>query len=142
MIPILRSASAGTLESSDVYVEIAPAENGITIDLNSVVQAQFGDEILAVVREVLSECGVENARVSVQDRGALRDMILHTDSYYIGCDYTGFELLDDLYRRYIPIEGVDFTLNTMWVKRIGHTLTQPEQDFLTVLEEAFAGLPR
>ena len=71
MNPILRSASAGTLESSDVYVEIAPAASGIEIDLNSVVQAQFGDEILAVVREVLSECGVENARVSIQDRGAL-----------------------------------------------------------------------
>ena len=71
MIPILRSASAGTLESSDVYVEIAPAKNGITIDLNSVVQAQFGDEILSVVREVLNECGVENAHVTVQDRGAL-----------------------------------------------------------------------
>ena len=71
MNPILRSASAGTLESSDVFVEIAPAENGIEIDLNSVVQAQFGEEILAVVREVLADCGVENARVSVQDRGAL-----------------------------------------------------------------------
>lgn len=71
MNPILRSASAGTLESSDVFVEIAPAENGIEIDLNSVVQAQFGDDILAVVREVLADCGVENARVSVQDRGAL-----------------------------------------------------------------------
>ena len=71
MNPILRSASAGTLESSDVFVEIAPAENGIEIDLNSVVQAQFGDDILAVVREVLSECGVEKARLTIQDRGAL-----------------------------------------------------------------------
>ena len=71
MNPILRSASAGTLESSDVYVEIAPAESGIEIDLNSVVQAQFGEEILAVVREVLSECGVENASLRIQDRGAL-----------------------------------------------------------------------
>jgi citrate lyase subunit gamma (acyl carrier protein) len=71
MNPILRSASAGTLESSDVFVEIAPADNGIEIDLNSVVQAQFGDDILAVVREVLSECGVENARLTIQDRGAL-----------------------------------------------------------------------
>ena len=71
MNPILRSASAGTLESSDVFVEIAPAENGIEIDLNSVVQALFGDEILAVVLEVLADCGVENAHVSVQDRGAL-----------------------------------------------------------------------
>ena len=71
MKPILYSASAGTLESSDVYVELAPAENGIEIDLNSVVQAQFGEDILRVVREVLADCGVENARVSVQDRGAL-----------------------------------------------------------------------
>lgn len=71
MNPILRSASAGTLESSDVFVEIAPAENGIEIDLNSVVQTQFGDQILAVIREVLADCGVENAHVTVQDRGAL-----------------------------------------------------------------------
>lgn len=71
MNPILYPASAGTLESSDVFVEIAPAENGIEIDLNSVVQAQFGEEILAVVREVLDECGVENASLRIQDRGAL-----------------------------------------------------------------------
>ena len=71
MNPIIRPAAAGTLESSDVYVEISPAEKGIEIDLDSVVQAQFGEEILAVVREVLAECGVENAHVSVQDRGAL-----------------------------------------------------------------------
>ena len=71
MNPILRCASAGTLESSDVYVEIAPAANGIEIDLNSVVQAQFGEDILAVVRDVLSECGVDNAKLTIQDRGAL-----------------------------------------------------------------------
>ena len=71
MNPILYPASAGTLESSDVFVEITPAENGIEIDLNSVVQAQFGEEILAVVREVLTECGVENASLRIQDRGAL-----------------------------------------------------------------------
>ena len=71
MKPILYSASAGTLESSDVYVEIAPAESGIEIDLNSVVQAQFGETILAIVREVLDECGVDKAKLTIQDRGAL-----------------------------------------------------------------------
>ena len=84
----------------------------------------------------------QKKRIVIQDRGALRDIILHTDSYYIGCDYTGFALLDDHHRRYIPIQGVDFTLNTMWVKRVGHALSQPELDFLKVLEEAFAGMPR
>ena len=71
MKPILYSASAGTLESSDVYVEIVPAESGIEIDLNSVVQAQFGEDILAVVREVLDQCGVDKAKLTIQDRGAL-----------------------------------------------------------------------
>lgn len=71
MKPILYSASAGTLESSDVYVEITPAESGIEIDLNSVVQAQFGENILAVVREVLDQCGVDKAKLTIQDRGAL-----------------------------------------------------------------------
>lgn len=81
-------------------------------------------------------------RIVIQDRGALRDMILHTDSYFIGCDYGNMEMLDDLHRCYIPIEGITFTLNTMWVKRKSHVLSQPEQDFLTVLEQAFSGMPR
>ena len=51
---ITKCASAGTMESSDVYVEIEPAENGITLDLQSVVQAQYGDAILAAVRDVLA----------------------------------------------------------------------------------------
>lgn len=84
----------------------------------------------------------QKKRIVIQDRGALRDMLLYTDSYYIGCDYTDVELLDDLQRCYIPIAGVAFTLNTMWVKRTDHALTKPEQDFLAVLEEAFADLPR
>ena len=71
MVDIIRSASAGTMESSDVYVEIEPAENGLEIHLESVVKGQFGDAIQSVVKEVLTQCGVEKARVSVNDRGAL-----------------------------------------------------------------------
>ena len=40
------------------------------------------------------------------------------------------------------IQGVEFTLNTMWVKHMGHGLTQAEKCFLEVLDEAFAGVPR
>lgn len=71
MTEIVRAASAGTLESSDVFVEIEPAEQGIEIRLESVVKGQFGSAIEAVVREVLAQEGVENASVSVADRGAL-----------------------------------------------------------------------
>lgn len=67
---IQKSASAGTMESSDVYVQIEPAEI-LEIQLESVVYAQFGDSIRAVVDEVLKEQGVEKASVRVIDRGAL-----------------------------------------------------------------------
>ena len=67
---IVKNATAGTMESSDVLVQIAPGE-GLAIDLESVVQAQFGDEIQRVVKEVLQEQGVKDASVRVIDRGAL-----------------------------------------------------------------------
>ncbi|MBE6544462.1 MAG: citrate lyase acyl carrier protein [Ruminococcaceae bacterium] len=68
---ILKQASAGTMESSDVYVEIESNEDGLEIHIESVVEKQFGDRIEATVREVLADCNVTNACVRVVDRGAL-----------------------------------------------------------------------
>ena len=67
---LIKSAVAGTMESSDAYVEIEPAE-GLQIQLESVVAQQFGDAIREVVKAVLTEQGVENAKIRVVDRGAL-----------------------------------------------------------------------
>ena len=74
MKDIVKKAWAGTLESSDAYVEVEPAE-ALEIELQSVVLAQFGDAIEQAVRAVLAECGVEKARVKVMDRGALECVI-------------------------------------------------------------------
>lgn len=71
---IKKCAAAGTMESSDAYVEIEPGE-GIDIRLESAVLAQFGDAILDVVREVLQDNGVENATLRIIDRGALECVI-------------------------------------------------------------------
>ena len=71
---ILKSASAGTLESSDAYVQIEPAA-GLDIQVESVVYNQFGDAIREVVAEVLREQGVEKAAVRIVDRGALECVI-------------------------------------------------------------------
>lgn len=68
---IIRAASAGTLESSDAYVEIEPGTEGIQLQLESVVMDQFGDAIRETVQQVLQEQGVENANVHLVDRGAL-----------------------------------------------------------------------
>ena len=72
---IKKRASAGTMESSDAYVEIEPAAEGLSIQLESVVEPQFGDSIRAAVREVLSDAGVEKASIRIVDRGALECVI-------------------------------------------------------------------
>lgn len=71
MSDIMKRANAGTLESSDVYVELEPNEEGVVIDIESVVLKQYGDDIRRVVSEVIEAQGVKNARVSIVDRGAL-----------------------------------------------------------------------
>ena len=71
MSKILHSAQAGTLESSDVFVSLEPCEQGVEIDIDSVAIKQFGDDILRVVKEVLHEQEITDAKVSIVDRGAL-----------------------------------------------------------------------
>ncbi|HBU7563890.1 TPA: citrate lyase acyl carrier protein [Enterobacter cloacae] len=69
---IVKDALAGTLESSDVMIRIGPAgEPGIQLELESLVKQQFGDAIERVVLETLATMGVTQARVSVDDKGAL-----------------------------------------------------------------------
>ncbi|MEG0372075.1 MAG: citrate lyase acyl carrier protein [Clostridium sp.] len=69
---ILKPAKAGTMESNDVYVMIMPnPDGGIELELESIVMKQFGKEIERVIRTSLSELGVENAVLKVQDKGAL-----------------------------------------------------------------------
>lgn len=68
---IVKPAAAGTMESSDVYVEVEPGTQGLQLSLESVVSQQFGDAILATAREVFRENGVDNAVVRIVDRGAL-----------------------------------------------------------------------
>ena len=71
MADIIKIAIAGTDEKSDVVVTVEPNENGLQIQIKSVVMNQFGEAIEASVREVLADMGVKNAVVTVADRGAL-----------------------------------------------------------------------
>ena len=66
-----KRAFAGTMESSDAYVELEPCESGIVLHVESVVEEQFGDAIRASVLAVLSENDISAARVRVVDKGAL-----------------------------------------------------------------------
>ncbi len=68
---ILKAAMAGTLESSDAQVMVEPGDDGIELMLESSVMNQYGRQIKATVLETLERLGVENARVSIVDKGAL-----------------------------------------------------------------------
>ncbi|MCI9475122.1 citrate lyase acyl carrier protein [Anaerovoracaceae bacterium 41-7] len=70
---IKTNACAGTLESSDIYVEIAPlpSGSGVVLSVTSVVYEQFGAEIEAVIRQTLEELGETDVKVTASDRGAV-----------------------------------------------------------------------
>lgn len=68
---IKKIAVAGTLESNDIYVQVEPNENGINLELESIVYNQFGEEIERTVREVLDDFDVKNITIRLKDRGAV-----------------------------------------------------------------------
>ena len=68
---ILKNAVAGTLESSDLFVEIEPDENNLTLEIDSVVANQHMDAIRAAVLETLKEFEVSSGKIFIKDKGAL-----------------------------------------------------------------------
>lgn len=67
---ILKTAAAGTLESSDCLVTVEPGQ-GIHLELNSSVINQYGRQIKATILETLDRLEVRDANVTVVDKGAL-----------------------------------------------------------------------
>ncbi|WLI76740.1 citrate lyase acyl carrier protein [Kosakonia sp. H02] len=68
---IVREALAGTLESSDLMVKIAPAESELEVVVHSEVIKQFGDQIRKVVNETLRAMEVRQGLIIIEDKGAL-----------------------------------------------------------------------
>ena len=66
----ITNAVAGTLESGDIMIQIAPGD-GLQVELQSSVAAQFGRQIKAVITETLTGFGIDNAYVKATDKGAL-----------------------------------------------------------------------
>ena len=66
----MKDAIAGTLESGDIMINIGPG-NGLEIELQSSVEAQFGRQIRELIKDTLEGLGVKDARVKAIDKGAL-----------------------------------------------------------------------
>lgn len=68
---IVREALAGTMESSDLMVKIAPAEGELDVVVHSEVIKQFGDQIRKVVNETLRAMEIRQGLIIIEDKGAL-----------------------------------------------------------------------
>ncbi|AFR03164.1 citrate lyase acyl carrier protein [Pectobacterium carotovorum subsp. carotovorum] len=68
---IVKEFLAGTFESSDLLVKVAPADGKLTVVINSEVMKQFGHQIKQVVNDTLKELGVQEGTIIVDDKGAL-----------------------------------------------------------------------
>ena len=65
-------AKSGTLESNDIMIMVGPSENGkINIEVNSIVEKQFGDEIRNTIKETLEKLNVTSVNLKAEDKGAL-----------------------------------------------------------------------
>jgi citrate lyase subunit gamma (acyl carrier protein) len=70
-VEILQNSLAGTMESSDIMINLSPGSSGIEIELQSIVEKQFGQEIRRAITETLDSLQVKNVRVQAVDKGAL-----------------------------------------------------------------------
>jgi citrate lyase subunit gamma (acyl carrier protein) len=67
---ITSKATAGTMQSSDLVVQVEPADR-VEIQIESTVKKQFEHLIRAQIERTLARNDVTRVRVKVSDRGAL-----------------------------------------------------------------------
>jgi citrate lyase subunit gamma (acyl carrier protein) len=67
---IKRKATAGTMQSSDLMVQITPSDR-LEIEIDSTVKKQFEHLIRARIEQVLGRFQIKTGSVRVTDRGAL-----------------------------------------------------------------------
>ena len=69
---VIKEAMAGTLESSDLLVKVAPSDNDTReIVIHSEVIKQFGRQIKRVVTETLDKLSISAGAIVIEDKGAL-----------------------------------------------------------------------
>ena len=69
---VLKESIAGTLESSDLLVKVAPSDQGsLDIVIQSKVIKQFGKQIKSVVTDTLNKLAVTEGSIVIEDKGAL-----------------------------------------------------------------------
>ena len=74
--------------------------------------------------------------------GTLKQILKHTDGYFIGCDFTGMTIDQEPEMVYVPLNDMDITIKTIWIHRSGYVLSEIELLFVKELKKQFALLPQ
>lgn len=68
----IKIGQSGSLESNDLIVTVdLNYEEGLHIEIDSVVKEKFGKKIEKVTRETLDELNINNGHIKLVDKGAL-----------------------------------------------------------------------
>jgi citrate lyase subunit gamma (acyl carrier protein) len=61
---------AGTFDSCDAFITVMESDK-LEIEIESIVYAQFGEEIRKVITNTLNDLDINNIKVICKDKGAL-----------------------------------------------------------------------
>lgn len=67
---VVKSVVVGSVESNDILVKVSPG-TGVTINLESSVIKQYGDDIRNTIESVINDLKVTDLVVDATDKGAL-----------------------------------------------------------------------
>ena len=75
---VISNAQAGSFESSDILILVAPAAEGSgrKIEIESGVYMQYGDKIEELINEVLDLYNIADIHLKANDKGAIEPVIL------------------------------------------------------------------
>ncbi|MGL5972681.1 MAG: citrate lyase acyl carrier protein [Oscillospiraceae bacterium] len=68
---ILTKSISGSLESNDILIELYPNDDGVIIEIESIVKDRFFDQIKSSIEETLKIFNIDKIKVSVKDKGAI-----------------------------------------------------------------------
>lgn len=70
---LIKPAQAGTIESSDILIMLAPADagTGIQVELRTPTMQQYGEHIRNLIIKTLEAQGIQDATVHANEKGAL-----------------------------------------------------------------------
>jgi citrate lyase subunit gamma (acyl carrier protein) len=71
LMQLVKPAKAGTYESNDIMIMMFPIKDETKIELESVVFEAFGQQILALMHQVLNQEGITHVHLKAIDKGAL-----------------------------------------------------------------------